>query len=153
MMRVRNLLPSVLRAGVVATIVFVASGAPAADAFHPTAEDASARQQSRLREALGLDCGRAESSSEVVVCGTREPSPYRLPLDSDPEPGARLAGEAVDQREALALNPKPCSAPRQRPGSNGLEILAVAATAAMIAANLADPDREKPEPRPAKTCG
>jgi hypothetical protein len=58
----------------------------------------------------------------------------------------------MDQRQVLELNPKHCPAARPRPKSDGLDILAIAATAATIAANVANPDRGKIKPRPVKSC-
>jgi hypothetical protein len=126
---------------------------PASAHSVPDAEAALARQQGQLRDVLGLDCGRARASNEIVVCGRRERSPYRLPFDPDPEPGARSPGEAMDQRKVLELNPKPCPVSRPRPKSDGLDLLAMAATAAVIAAHVADPEREKAKSRTEKNCG
>jgi hypothetical protein len=124
-----------------------ALGQPAFDA-----EAALARQKSQLSGSLGLRCGGGDGQ-EIVVCGKRGPDPYRLPLGSEPEPGARLAGEAADQRKTMALNPVKCSQARPRPESDRLDLLAVALTAVAVAAKAAGADLKPPESKPVKTCG
>ena len=123
-------------------------------AADPGTEDAAARQQRELRDVLGLDCDRGRSSGEIVVCGKRSRSPYRIRFALDPEPGVRRPGEPQDQREAMALNPKPCPPPaRPKPQSEGLDLLAVAATAVTIAAAVADDDTVPVKPRHERICG
>jgi hypothetical protein len=127
----------------------LAASAPAQDAESP-----ASRQQRELRDALGLDCDRGRSADEIVVCGKRGPSPYRIRFAPDPEPGARNAGEPLDQREAMALNPKPCPPPaRPKPQTEGLDLLAVAATAVTIAAAIADDEKVPVRPRHERICG
>jgi hypothetical protein len=129
----------------------VASPALAQPAFD--AEAALTKQKSQLSGSLGLRCGGVGEGQEIVVCGKRGPDPYRLPLGSEPEPGARLAGEAPDQRKTMALNPVKCSQARPQPESDRLDLLAVALTAVALAAKAAGKDLRPPESKPVKTCG
>jgi hypothetical protein len=136
-----------------AAFILASSGSPllAEPAF--SAEDALAKQKSLLSGSLGLRSGAGADGQEIMVCGKRGPSPYRLPLGSAPEPGARRAGEAADQRETMALNPERCSPARPRPESDRLDLLAIAITAVAVAAKAAGKDLQPPKPKPVKTCG
>ena len=98
---------------------------PAAAAPPASAEEALARQQASLRSSLGLDCDR--EAGEIVVCGRPGPDPNRLPLPVEPEPGARIAGEASDPEASLALTNRKCTTvgPNQQ-CSGGLPILGIA---------------------------
>lgn len=99
------------------------ASASAAAAPPASADEALARQQASLRSSL--DCDR--DSGEIVVCGRQGPDPNRLPLPVEPEPGARIAGEAATPREALALTVQKCTTvgPNQQ-CSGGLPILGIA---------------------------
>ena len=116
-------------------------------------EAAVQRHQSELSAILMIDCRRGQDDGAIMVCGKRERSPYRLLFELPPEPGARRTGEPVDQREIMALNPERCAPPRQRPQSEGLDLLAVAVTVATVAASVADDGLPPAEPRPVKNCG
>jgi hypothetical protein len=129
------------------------SGAPASAIPQDVAEDRSIRQQNHLRDALGLACDRKAAANEIIVCGKRGPSPYRLPLAPDPEPGAQRVGEAANSLDVMALNPAWCPPAAARPDSPNLDILAMAATAVAIAVKVADPERERVKPVRAKNCG
>jgi hypothetical protein len=117
------------------------------------AQEALARHRSALGETLQLNCGRNRDRDEILVCGKRERSPYRLPFDPEPEPGARRVGEAVDQREVMALNPERCPPIPQRPQSEDLDLLAMAVTVVTVAVSLAEGGLEPAQPRPVKNCG
>jgi hypothetical protein len=90
-----------------------------------TADQALARQRSSLRSSLGLDCDRG--GGDIVVCGRPGPDPNRLPLPVEPEPGARIAGEASLPGDSLALTKQRCTTvgPDQQ-CSGGLPILGIA---------------------------
>jgi hypothetical protein len=99
---------------------------PALAASPPaTADQALARQRSSLRSSLGLDCDRG--GGDIVVCGRPGPDPNRLPLPVQPEPGARVAGEASLPGDSLALTRQRCTTvgPDQQ-CSGGLPILGIA---------------------------
>jgi hypothetical protein len=136
-----------------AFILALAGSAARAEPAFFKAEDALARQQSNLSETLGLRCRAGANPDEIIVCGERRPSPYRLPLGSDPEPGTRRAGEPADQREIMALNPERCPPARPRPESDRLDLLAITVTAVAIAAKAAGKDIQTPKPKPVKPCG
>ena len=101
---------------------------PAFAAEPPTAEEALARQKAALHQILGLDCGRRGAGDDIVICGRTGRDPNRLPLDPEPEPGGRIAGEPVSAAEALAnTKPSSCSTvgPNQRCGG-GLPLIPIA---------------------------
>jgi hypothetical protein len=136
-----------------AAFILASAGSPALAQSTFNADDALAKQKSALSGSLGLRCGAGGDGQEIVVCGKRGPDPYRLPLGSEPEPGARLAGEAADQRKTMALNPVKCAQARPRPESDRLDLVAVALTAVAVAAKAAGKDLRPPESKPVKTCG
>jgi hypothetical protein len=101
---------------------------PALAADPPTAEEALARQKASLHQTLGLDCKRGRAADDIVICGRSGRDPNRLPLDPEPEPGARLVGEPVRPEDALANTAPPtCSTvgPNQRCGG-GLPVIPIA---------------------------
>jgi hypothetical protein len=110
--------------GVAMASVLALAGAPAPAAPPASAEEAVARQRASLR--AGLDCDRG-GGNDIVVCGRSGPDPNRLPLPVEPEPGARIAGEAADPSDALALTNRKCTTvgPNQQ-CSGGLPILGIA---------------------------
>ena len=113
----------------------------------------STRQQSLLRDALGLSCATGAASNEIVVCGKREPNPYRLPLPPAPEPGAREAGDVVDPLKIMKMNPQRCPPARPRPPPANLDLLAIAAAAVAVAVKVADPEFQPVKPPEPKNCG
>ena len=133
--------------------VILALGVPASAQPAGEAEDIVTLQQKQLRNALGLGCRDGAASDEIVVCGNRGPSPYRLPLASVPEPGSRHLGEAVHQLDVMALNPERCLPARPRPATERLDLVAIAAATVAVAAKVADPDLEPAEPQLPKNCG
>jgi hypothetical protein len=134
-------------------LILASGSAPVSAEPQETAEDASILQQNQLRGALGLACDRSAASDEIVVCGKRKQSPYRLPLPAAPEPGVRQAGEAVNPFAVMGLNPEWCPPARPRPPSENLDVLALAATLVAVAAKVADPEAEPVKRPPPKNCG
>jgi hypothetical protein len=97
-------------------------------------DDLVEQQRTELRKSLDIgSCRASEEENEIVVCGARQRSQYRLPLPVEPTPGARTIGEAADARGLLALG-ETCQTRGQRPSSNKLDLLAVAITAVALAA-------------------
>jgi hypothetical protein len=124
---------------------------PAAAAGPDTAEAFLEAQREKLRSGIGLSpCPPPGGQAEIVVCGRRGPDPYRLPLASDPDPGARRAGVPADGRALLALGAEPCTSARRQRRSDGLDMVAVAATLASLAATALDV--RTPEAQPVKKC-
>lgn len=131
--------------------LLVATSSLAAAAVPETAESFVDRHRETLRSGIGLGpCPAPGEQAEIVVCGRRGPDPYRLPLGSEPDPNVRRAGEVQDQRKLLALGAEPCTSARRRQRSDGFDLLAIAATAVSIAANMMDV--KTAEPQPVKKC-
>ena len=88
-----------------------------------------------------LDCPRGQSDDDIVVCGRRDgESPYRLPLPVEPEPGARVAGEAPSAVTAMGTREKcSTSGPNQNCGG-GLPVFAIAATLVKLVEKAIDPE-------------
>jgi hypothetical protein len=116
-----------------------------------TGETLLERQRSELRSKAGLvGCVAKGDDAEILVCGRLDPDRYRIPPASTPEPGARVIGEAADGRTLLALGAEPCTSPRRPPRSDGLDVLAIAVTAASLLATAVD--AKPPKPQPVRRC-
>lgn len=133
-------------------LLLASAASPASADGGAPVQEALERQQRQLRGALGIDCSQIAAPGEIVVCGKRGRSPYRLPEGSASEPRARGIGEPADQRETMALNPERCPAARARPQSRGLDLVAIAVTAASMAATVAGASSLAAKPRPPKLC-
>lgn len=110
-----------------------ALAAPAAVAAQPvTPEEAIANQQAEIRGFASQVCPPAESLSDVVVCGRREPvQRYRVPLSELPEGSRRRERAGGPQLDAMEAGSTVCSTvgPMPRGCTRGLDVMAIGATA------------------------
>ena len=126
----------------IATVMLAATVAAAAPAQSLTAEQAMANHK-RAVERIGNDCADEGASEEIVVCARRTGPSMRLPLPVQPEPGARVNGEAVSA--TTGLQPQRCTAWGPNQSCNGgLPLLPIAAKVAgaakKIVEQVVDPD-------------
>ena len=128
-----------------AIIVIASALLHSSEPLESTAAQAVERYQQHLRNGTGLVCGMPSESSEIVVCGKRQRSPYRVPIDVEPQAGARVRGDPIHPREVMVMNPSSCPPPQRPRQSPGIDVLAVAATVAVVALNVLDKDRPKPQ--------
>ena len=76
------------------TAALLLASAPASAAAEVTAEQALAKYRQVFKSPQELDC--PTGGDEIVVCAPRRgaPSPFRLPLGVQRQPGERVRGEA-----------------------------------------------------------
>ena len=128
-------------------LLIVAS--PSAGQSLPTPEELIGNQQRQLRADLDqAACQRTQTGNEIVVCGRRTAERYRLPFAPEPEPGVRP--DMTSARTALSLRGETCHPGPRRPSSPKLDLLAIAATVASLAATALKV--RTPEPQPIKRC-
>ena len=99
-----------MRKGIAAAMLLAGASVQTAAASEPvTAEDAIARYRPSFPPVTQVDCPRGPAGPDIVICGRTGPDPNRLPLPVPPLPGARSAGEGVDQRSAEDLAEDRCN--------------------------------------------
>ena len=81
-----------------AILLVLAGSSASAQLRQVTAEEAM-EIHSRTFSTVPKDCGQAREAEEIVVCGSPR-SPYRLPIQPEPVPGQRVAGELPSAVEA-----------------------------------------------------
>lgn len=112
--------------------LMIGLAAPAGAAEPMTAEAAMERYRRLVAPIAVLNCPKAQSPDEIVVCGRPEGrDPNRLPLP--PPPGERIMGEAVSAVEAMGER-ETCSTvgPNQNCGG-GLPVIPILIFAAKVA--------------------
>ena len=117
--------------------LMIGLAAPAATAGPVTAEAAIDRYRTFIEPVAVLNCPKAASPDEIVVCGRSEGrDPNRLPVPPDPVPGRIVEGEAVSAVEAMGVR-ETCSTvgPNQNCGG-GLPIIPIAIFAAKVAIHV-----------------
>lgn len=123
--------------------------APAAASAQPPAPDPVEAQRQAVLAAVSPGCAAA-TGDEIVVCGARDDSRYRLPYATEADAGARRPGEAADARSLLPLGAEPCTSARRPSKSDGLDVIAIALTAATLIVDAVS-DR-RPAPPPERRC-
>ena len=115
-------------------LLMIGLAAPAGTSEPVTAEAAMERYRSTIVPVAVLNCPKAESPDEIVVCGRQEGrDPNRLPLPPDPVPGRIVKGEAISSVEAMGVR-ETCSTvgPNQNCGG-GLPVIPIVIFAAKVA--------------------
>jgi hypothetical protein len=115
-------------------LLMIGLAAPAGAAGPMTAEAAMERYRSLVAPIALLNCPKAGSPDEIVVCGRTEGrDPNRLPVPPEPVPGRIVKGEAFSQVEAMGER-ETCSTvgPNQNCGG-GLPVIPIAIFAARVA--------------------
>jgi hypothetical protein len=118
-------------------LLMIGLAAPAGAAEPVTAEAAMERYRTFIAPVSVLNCPKAASPDEIVVCGrTEERDPNRLPLPPGPVPGRIVKGEAISAVEAMGTR-ETCSTvgPNQNCGG-GLPVIPILMTAAKVAIHL-----------------